>query len=477
MEHRHANQKPRRTWWFSALVAFVLAVVLVGLPVSANAEEASSQQDAPTAVIQGQSLTDSSQLIGAVAVAGASQGGTDASAYSTRVAADDTFTLKGKNDYDTAKKIVDLVNVERKKAGLGSVAMDASLTEAAMQRATEISLNFDHTRPDGSSFRTVSSKAWGENIAVNGNLSTAQTAMTQWMNSAGHKANILTSSWKSMGVGVFRWGGLVYFVQLFSTSPASGSIPSGSPEKAREVPVSYSVVPTSGAGFNLNMFKTNPIRLAKGKTYQLEVGVPNPGWSQVYMGVEASSFTWTSSNPAAVSVSSTGLVTANAEQSGKVTITAKSKHGSLKVSYDFRAMDEPLSMYRLYNKYTGEHLYTSNVKEYTYLSSVGWNDEGTGWYAPKKSNTPVYRLYNRYSGDHHYTTSKAEYEALGKAGWNKEGVAWYSDDAKGVPLYRQFNPYAKIGTHNYTESKAENDKLVKLGWKAEGIAWYGVSMS
>lgn len=177
MERRHANQKPRRTWWFSALVAFVLAVVLVGLPVSANAEEASSQQDTPTAVIQGQSLTDTAWLIGAVAVADASQGD-GASAYSTRVAADDTFTLKGKNDYDTAKKIVDLVNAERKKAGLGSVAMDASLTESAMQRATEISLDFDHTRPDGSSFSTVSSKAWGENIAANGNLSTAQTAMT-----------------------------------------------------------------------------------------------------------------------------------------------------------------------------------------------------------------------------------------------------------------------------------------------------------
>ena len=135
------------------------------------------------------------------------------------------------------------------------------------------------------------------------------------------------------------------------------------------------------------------------------------------------------------------------------------------------------AMYRLYNPYTGEHFYTADGNEKNSLTGIGWRDEGTGWTAPTKSNTPVYRLYNPYvkGGDHHYTTSTDEYNKLKDAGWRQEGIGWYSDDAKGVPLYRQYNPYAQTGTHNYTADKNENDVLVSKGWREEGIAWYGVS--
>ena len=135
-----------------------------------------------------------------------------------------------------------------------------------------------------------------------------------------------------------------------------------------------------------------------------------------------------------------------------------------------------VTMYRLYNPYTGEHLYTSSVAERDDLRNVGWNYEGEAWKAPS-SGTEVHRLYNPYveGGDHHYTTKAAEVEMLKAAGWSYEGVAWYSADEKGgVPLYRQYNPYATTGTHNYTASKAENDSLVSVGWREEGVGWYGV---
>ena len=135
-----------------------------------------------------------------------------------------------------------------------------------------------------------------------------------------------------------------------------------------------------------------------------------------------------------------------------------------------------LTMHRLYNKYTGEHFYTSNDTEHKKLVSLGWTDEGIGWKAPSTSSKPVYRLYNKYvpGGDHHYTMNATERDNLVKAGWKYEGVGWYSDTNQGVALYRQYNPFAQVGTHNYTTSKAENTKLVKLGWREEGIAWYGV---
>lgn len=128
-----------------------------------------------------------------------------------------------------------------------------------------------------------------------------------------------------------------------------------------------------------------------------------------------------------------------------------------------------VTMFRLYNKNSGEHFYTKTAAEKNNLVKVGWKYEGIGWYAPDKG-TPVYRLYNKNAGDHHYTTNVNEKNNLVKVGWKYEGVAWYSGGTKKV--YRQYNPNAKSGAHNYTTNKAENDKLVKVGWRAEGIGWH-----
>ena len=137
---------------------------------------------------------------------------------------------------------------------------------------------------------------------------------------------------------------------------------------------------------------------------------------------------------------------------------------------------DSFSMHRLYNRWTGEHFYTSDTTEKDNLVKKGWSYEGVGWNAPSTSSKPVYRLYNPYveGGDHHYTMDADEKDECVKAGWTYEGIGWYSDDNKEVPLYRQYNPFATTGTHNYTANKSENDDLVKEGWKAEGTAWYGI---
>ena len=133
-----------------------------------------------------------------------------------------------------------------------------------------------------------------------------------------------------------------------------------------------------------------------------------------------------------------------------------------------------VSMYRLYNKNTGEHFYTADTNERKTLLYCGWKDEGIGWFAPTHSNTPVYRLYNPNAGDHHYTMYPNERKTLINLGWKDEGIGWYSDDAKTVPMYREYNPNAKFGTHNYTCQPKEHGTLIQLGWKDENIAWYAV---
>ena len=148
---------------------------------------------------------------------------------------------------------------------------------------------------------------------------------------------------------------------------------------------------------------------------------------------------------------------------------------AMPLTFASAASSGKVTMYRLYNPNSGEHFYTKNTSERNTLKGAGWKDEGEGWIAPEKSETPVYRLYNPIAGDHHYTMSKTEHDGLVSAGWNSEGIGWYSDDAKSVPLYREYNPNAVTGTHNYTTDKSEHDFLVSVGWKGEGIGWYGLS--
>ena len=109
-----------------------------------------------------------------------------------------------------------LVNAERAKAGLHALTLNRELSANATVRAREIINSFSHTRPNGNSFSsaiTLSYRTAGENIAYG--YSSAESVMNGWMNSAGHKANILKSSYTQIGVGVVENRGTLYWVQLF----------------------------------------------------------------------------------------------------------------------------------------------------------------------------------------------------------------------------------------------------------------------
>ena len=74
-------------------------------------------------------------------------------------------------------------------------------------------MKFSHTRPDGSSWRSISPAAYGENIARG--QRTADKVMAAWMTSDGHRANILRAGYGSIGVACLKSGGVYHWVQLF----------------------------------------------------------------------------------------------------------------------------------------------------------------------------------------------------------------------------------------------------------------------
>jgi uncharacterized protein YkwD len=114
-----------------------------------------------------------------------------------------------------AEQMLTLVNAERRKAGCDAVRLDPRLTSAASKHSADMATNdyFSHTGRNGAGFATRMEAAGhstplSENIAA-GN-STAQETLTRWMDSAGHRRNILDCSAKDMGVGVATDAGSTY---------------------------------------------------------------------------------------------------------------------------------------------------------------------------------------------------------------------------------------------------------------------------
>lgn len=122
---------------------------------------------------------------------------------------------------DYIKQVVSLVNEERAKYGLSALTIDATLQSAAAVRAQEIVSSFSHTRPNGTNFSTIfkefniSYRKSGENLAWGQN--SPEAVVKAWMNSSGHRANILNSNYGKIGVGVYIGSnGTIYWSQLFT---------------------------------------------------------------------------------------------------------------------------------------------------------------------------------------------------------------------------------------------------------------------
>ena len=119
-----------------------------------------------------------------------------------------------------AQAVLAEVNAARAQNGLSALTLDANMNRAAAVRATELAQSFSHTRPNGSRGLTalneagVSYRTAGENIASG--QQSAQAVVSAWMNSSGHRANILSSLFGRMGVGQATIGGRTYWVQLFA---------------------------------------------------------------------------------------------------------------------------------------------------------------------------------------------------------------------------------------------------------------------
>ena len=125
------------------------------------------------------------------------------------------------SDYE--KEVVRLVNIEREKRGLQKLTLNAQICKVARIKSQDM-INkkyFSHTSPTyGSPFRMMESfgirfSAAGENIAYG--QKTPAEVMKTWMNSPGHRENILSKTYTQIGVGLATSKtGVKYWTQLFT---------------------------------------------------------------------------------------------------------------------------------------------------------------------------------------------------------------------------------------------------------------------
>lgn len=113
-----------------------------------------------------------------------------------------TKTVKGSFDEDFAEEIRREVNEYRESCGLDALGRDKNLAETAMIRAAEISVLFEHTRPDGTPFYSIYTHHIHENLACR--FSSATSLVRAWQGSASHQANLQSTKATTLEIGVFR---------------------------------------------------------------------------------------------------------------------------------------------------------------------------------------------------------------------------------------------------------------------------------
>ena len=131
------------------------------------------------------------------------------------------------------KQLVALINTARAAKGVAPLTLNTTHYAGAAWRCYEVVELFSHTRPNGTAFHTVFSDmnmptAWsyGENIcySFSSQTITVEQIHQQFMNSSGHRENLLKDKWESCSVYILRIGGYTYCVENFfrTSSPYYG---------------------------------------------------------------------------------------------------------------------------------------------------------------------------------------------------------------------------------------------------------------
>ena len=257
-------------------------------------------------------------------------------------AIEDSFSITGERNYDFAYEVLELVNQERQNQGLNALTMEESLLETAMVRAAECAVCFGHTRSNSFTCSTMNALMTLENIAYG--QTTPAVVVDSWMQSRGHRRNILDEKSQFIGIGCFLHNGVFYWVQCFSSKtgnsnfvrPANREVTEPllmARDPFKEAPAGLGVVysiTTGDAGtekvysYDYRIRATSTF-LMPGESMNVLLEVTNAGSHTTKAILDSESVIWGSSNETVAKVDASGNV--KALGAGKADIIASSQLG------------------------------------------------------------------------------------------------------------------------------------------------------
>ena len=244
-------------------------------------------------------------------------------------------TVEGTYNYDLARECFEAVNEERAKEGLNALEFDLVLTNEAMERAGETSIYWSHDRPNTTDCFTISDKMDGENLGVG--TSSVTMMMKKWMNSWGHKRQIMNEEYNSIGIGVFQKDGVTYWVQTFSKDAMEEEV-----NLSGKRAVEQTVQVANGWGmFDLTISGLNEDNTIKvGETLApTEVKMKNEANNLTfYTDIYLSDLTWKSSNTDIFTVDSEGNIIGKSAGTAKLTVSI----GTYSEEYNITVEEEPI---------------------------------------------------------------------------------------------------------------------------------------
>lgn len=394
------------------------------------------------------------------------------------------ITFEGTYWYEEAWQVLELVNQERAKAGLSPMTMDKELLTSAMTRAAEVQVDFSHVRPDGTSFSSISDKVWSENIAA-GNR-TAEETVKQWMDSPGHRANILTPEFTTLGVGCFTQGRVCYWVQLFGTSDAEFT-----DDRTNRDTVETVKVLRDNVRCQMDNFGSYYSLLVGGEEdYEGKFVLLNNGWGYAVTWMDPTSILWSSSDESVFRVDERGHLKGIGEGSAVLTGQLKADstvQGTLEVRV---SPDNGIGNY--WNRYSDVDIngwYYDYVSDVTAKGLMTGYDDGRFGVADNLSRgqfaTVMYRMADRpdvqYSGvfpdveDGWFYSLPAEWTNLsGVMTGYENGNFGPVDNLTREQLVTIMYRYAKL-TGQDTSARAEYsgfpDGYKVSGFASEGMKW------
>ena len=330
--------------------------------------------------------------------------------------------LSSYESYSDAFKILDLVNTEREKENLSPLTMDQSLLDTAMMRGYETEILFDHTRPDGSICFTANNLMNGENIAAAGS---AELAMKLWMNSDGHRANILAKRYKSIGIGAVKSGsGMTYFVQCFGDTLQQEASASEYSDhySTRTIQVSKNFLCSNA------QVASSSNHIAIGSSAELSININNS--FIIEKGFHFNDIQFISSDPSIVSISGNKVI---GLKPGTVTITAQ----------------------------LGENPESELPTELTFTVNSPWQHDSNGWWYLNNDNTYPRNTWMQIDGKWYY------FNASGYmlTGWLSNNDSWYYLNSDGAMA----TGWVKSGNAWYYML---NSGMMAYDWQSIDNSWY-----